>query len=291
MSDPLSATISVCHGLGPADLVDARELLLRCNKHEGLDLSLNLDLDGAPDTAELSQYLYRENGALVGCLSADGSDDVEITLGVDPSHRRRGVGRRLLDAARTDCVGRGLTSWTLVIDEASPSGRAFVLAVGATYRSSEYRLELARDRIPVPRVWDPAVELRQAGPAEAELVGRLAADSFGASREETIAWIRRDLAKPNHRFDVATLAGESIGQIRTNYYGEIIFVTAFGILPKYRGRGYGRQILEATVRRLVADNWPTIRIEVSMDNVNALGLYQSSGFDLRTAYGYFEQAL
>ena len=286
-----SPIITVHHGLRPTDRADAEALLLRCNQLEGLDLSLNLAPEGSPGTGEVSQYLYRDNGALVGYLSADGSSDVETSLAVDPPWRRRGIGRRLLEAARADCIGRGLTSWTLAIDEASPSGRAFVQAVGGVYQSSEYRLELARDRVPAPRLWDPIVDLRQVGPTDAGLLGQLMADSFGNSLDETTAWIQRDLAKPNHRFDIASIDGTPVGQIRTNYYGDVIYVTAFGVLPAHRGRGHGRQILEATVRRLVADKWPTIRIEVATNNVNALGLYQSTGFVLKTAFGYFQQAI
>jgi ribosomal protein S18 acetylase RimI-like enzyme len=286
-----SPSITVRHGLPPADHADASQLHARCNQNEGLDLSLNLAVEGSPDRGELSQLLYRERGQLIGYLTIDGTREVEINLGVDPAQRRRGIGRRLLDAARAECADRGLTRWILVVDEAAVSGRAFVRAVGAAYQSSEYRLELARDRVPAPRAWDRPVQLRRAGPVDAELLGRLVAESSGDDPEETLSWVSRDLAKPNHRFDIATLDGNPIGQIRTNFYGEVIYVTAFGVVPEYRGRGFGRQILEATVRRLIAENWPRIQIEVATNNANALGLYQSSGFDLKTEYGYYHQEI
>jgi ribosomal protein S18 acetylase RimI-like enzyme len=291
MLQPDPAIITVRHGLPPADHSDASDLVARCDEYEGLDLSLNLATEGTPDAAELSQYLYRENGELIGFLTIDGIREVEVSLGVDPGRRRQGIGRRLLDAARVECVGRGLTSWTLVIDDAAASGKTFVRAVGASYKSSEYRLELARNLVPATRVWDQTVELRQATVDDTELVTRIIASSFGDPIEETIDWVRRDLAKPNHRFDVARINGQPIGQIRTNSYGDVVYVTAFGVLPDFRGRGHGRQILDATVRRLVAEEWPSIRIEVATDNANALGLYQSSGFVLKTAYGYYHQAI
>ena len=283
--------ITVRHGLPPVDHADASALLALCNQDEALDLPLNLAIEGAPDAGETSQLLYREHGQLLGYLTIDGLSKVEISLGVDPAHRRRGIGRLLLAAARADCVDRGLSSWILFVDEAAASGRAFVRAVGASHQSSEYRLELARDRVPAPRVWDRPIQLRQAGPADAELLGRLVAESFEDHPEETMSWVRRDLAKPNHRFDIATLDGKPIGQIRTNFYADVIYVTAFGVLPDHRGRGFGRQVLEATIRRLIAENWPRIRIEVATNNSNALGLYQSAGFDLKSEYGYYHQEI
>ena len=286
-----SPSIRVCHGLTPVDYAEASVLLARCNQNEGLDLPLNLATEGAPDAGEVSQFIYRERGKLLGCLTIEGSREVEITLGVDPAHRRRGIARRLLDAARAESADQGRSTWILVVDEAAASGRAFVRAVGGSYKSSEYRLELARDRVPAPRDWDAPVRLRQAGPGDADLLARLVAESFGNNVLETIRWVHRDLAKPNHRFDIASLDGIPIGQIRTNFYGEVIYLTAFGVVPGYRGLGFGRQILEATVRRLIAEDWPLIRIEVATNNANALGLYQSSGFNLKTEYGYYQQEI
>ncbi|HLZ07019.1 MAG TPA: GNAT family N-acetyltransferase [Chloroflexota bacterium] len=286
-----SPSITICHGLPPVDLADASLLLSRCNLNEGLDLALNLAVEGAPDAQEVSQLLYREDGQLVGLLTIDGSREIEVSLGVDPAHRRRGIGRRLLDAARLQCSNRGQKSWILVVDEAAASGRAFVRAVGGSYQSSEYRLELARDRVPAPREWDRPAQLRQAGPGDAELLSRLVAESSGDPLDEVMTRVSRDLAKPNHRFDIATLDGMPIGQIRTNFYGDVIYITAFGVVPEYRARGFGRQILEATVRRLIAEDWPHIRIEVATNNANALGLYQSSGFNVKTEYGYYHQEI
>ncbi len=270
---------------------EATELLIRCNELEGLDLSLNLAVDTAPDLSELRQYLYHRDGQLLGFLSAEGTGDVEISLGVDPACRRQGIGRQLLAAARVDCLKNGSTAWMLVIDEAAASGKAFVRAIGATYRSSEYRLTLSRQNVPAPRTWTRLVELRPASVEDASRLGQLVAAAFGDPPEETIRWVSRDLTKPNHRFWIASLDGEPIGQIRANWYEDVSYITAFGVLPRHRGQGYGRQILLATVERLVQEHWSKIRIEVATDNANALGLYRSCGFELTTAYGYYHQTI
>src|SRR5262249_17877508 len=92
----------------------------------------------------------------------------------------------------------------------------------------------------------------------------------------------------NHRFFIGSIAGEPIGNIRTNYYGTTIYITAFGVVPEWRGRGFGRQMLLRTIDRLIAEKWPQILIEVATDNRNALGLYLSCGFQELTTYGYYQ---
>src|SRR5207248_3842355 len=113
---------------------------------------------------------------------------------------------------------------------------------------------------------------------DVEQLAYLIATSFGDEEGAVRSWVARAMNLENHRFFVASRNGEPLGAIRTNYYGSDIYITAFGVLPEHRGRGYGRQILRQTVDLLVGERWPRILIEVDADNRNALGLYLSCGF-------------
>ncbi len=64
-------------------------------------------------------------------------------------------------------------------------------------------------------------------------------------------------------------------------------ITAVGVLPAHRGRGYGRQMLADVVAMLLGEGWERITIEVATDNTNALRLYESCGFRVTTAYSYY----
>jgi ribosomal protein S18 acetylase RimI-like enzyme len=59
------------------------------------------------------------------------------------------------------------------------------------------------------------------------------------------------------------------------------------VIPELRGRGYGREILARTIAELRAEGWQHIRIEVETENVNALGLYRSCGFQEIAEYRYY----
>ena len=51
-----------------------------------------------------------------------------------------------------------------------------------------------------------------------------------------------------------------------------------GILPAYRGRGVGRQLLRTCIDRAKKSGLTRIELEVRADNVPAIRLYESMGF-------------
>jgi ribosomal protein S18 acetylase RimI-like enzyme len=163
--------------------------------------------------------------------------------------------------------------------------------VGTTYRNSEYRLQLDPQAVPGERTWATPVQLRRASAEDVGLVAHLNAASFGDNVEHVQRWVARALDLESHRFFIASLVGEPIGCIRTNHDGTTMYITAFGVLPEFRGRGFGRQILLQIVDMLLREKWPTVRIEVATDNRKALDLYLSCGFKNMTTYGYYVQVL
>jgi ribosomal-protein-alanine acetyltransferase len=103
-------------------------------------------------------WIAEQAGELVGASATRTvADEVEVlTLGVAPSWRRRGVGRRLMDAALSNAGQEGARQVFLEVRESNGGARAFYAALGfiesgrrrAYYRDpAEDALVLAR---PVP---------------------------------------------------------------------------------------------------------------------------------------------
>ena len=129
-------------GLANADRAEVEKLTELCNQHEGLDIPLNLEGPLPLQGDATDQFLYYGDGGLLGFVSLEGGQPLEVCGMVHPEHRRKGIGRALLAVAKQECRRRGLHSLLLVCDEAARSGRAFVAALGAQYRFSEYRMVL-----------------------------------------------------------------------------------------------------------------------------------------------------
>jgi ribosomal protein S18 acetylase RimI-like enzyme len=278
------------HGIvsGPSvgDHSDVERLLATCNQYEELDLPIFLAAT-APPGAATTEFRFYDHGALVGFAWLPDDPEPEACLMVHPAHRRRGVGQALVAAVQAECRRRGLPKCLLVCDTAAQSGKAFVAAVGARYRSSEFRLELDPEALDRSRPRQ-AVELRPTGDSEAATLARIMASSFGSPEESAREQTARMLRDPTRRHYLATLGDELIGLLRIGAYEEYADITAFGVLPAHRGRGYGRQMLMDAVDLLQSEGWQKIVIEVATDNERALGLYRSCGFRVVTEYGFYD---
>jgi ribosomal protein S18 acetylase RimI-like enzyme len=129
--------------------------------------------------------------------------------------------------------------------------------------------------------------LKPAARQDLEMLVHILAASFDDAEEKVRAGILRNLADPSEHYYLAHLDGRPIGSIRPSIVGNDAYLYGFGVLPAYRGRGLGREILYRTIETLQAANHDRIGIEVETDNRNALSLYLSCGFREVTTYGYY----
>jgi ribosomal protein S18 acetylase RimI-like enzyme len=266
-------------------LEDARNLAENCNWSESLDYLLP-----TKDMASHGHHFhFYDAEKLTGFLTFpfDGSaemPDAEAYVIVDPQHRRKGIGRSLVNAAKESCTRVGMQKFLLVSEDKSASGKAFAQAIGGEYRHSEYRMRLEGKP---SRSIEGAVRLRKADFGDLDLLVQLVARSFENPIEMHFERVKRDLRSSTHRFYIANLAEKPIGCIGVVAEDRRVYVIAFGVLAEYRGRGYGRQILTHTVNGLVSENWSDVLIEVEAKNRVALSLYNSCGFKETTSYNYY----
>lgn len=271
--------------LGEADVVEANRLASICNDFEGLDyLEVN---------PLMRAILCYESGELVGVLAVQQftSDKAEFYLVVHPGKRRRSIGRVLFQAGIADCKNRGVKKCLLVCQESSESGKAFVRSTGAMYQFSEYRMRLDADLSSYDRPSDFSVELRRAGLEDARLLAALRAKSFLDSEDGHLERYSQDISKLTHRFYIISLDTKSIGSIGTVSSKENVYIVAFGIIPEYRGRGYGSETLSQIVEILLGEGHKRILIEVETKNRNALSLYKRCGFVEQAEYAYYAVSL
>ncbi len=274
-------------GLSDADHDAGKRLLATCNEYEGLDLPISVTSTAGSGNA-VTHVLRYHHGDLVGLAWLPDDPEPEACLTVHPAHRRRGIGRMLVAAVRSEGRRRGLPGFMLVCDEAAESGTAFVTAVGGRYRSAEYRMELDPEAIDRSRPLQ-AVTLRPAGVSDAATLARLLAASFGSTLDTAREQVRRGLGESKRRYFLATVHGNPVGLLQAGGWEEgSAGISAFGVLPAYRGRGIGRQMLLDAVDALLVEGWQHVLIEVVTDNERALTLYRSCGFRVTTAYGFYD---
>ena len=215
------------------------------------------------------------------------------TLTVHPEFRRRGHGRRLVEAARRHVAREGLNELSLWGDPSRAEAAGFINALGATYRSSLWLFVLPADQPVPPPVFPAEVHVR---PIHAlDDIGRYVAlvNRVFEDHPSPLSWpeayIRELHGRPD--FDptsvlMLTPANDPdrlVGLCRTvelpgdagRHRGQIGIV---GLLPEWRGRGLGRQLLRWGVEHLRAAGYGEIELSVEARNAPALELYRREGF-------------
>jgi ribosomal protein S18 acetylase RimI-like enzyme len=280
-------------GVIPKSLLTQREfeevkrLTEVCNTFETLDY-LNPDPEMTRSRGSFpNQFLYYETETLVGFLTFYMSREPEASLAVHPGHRRRGIGTALLRSANDSCKDRGVNKFLLVCEDKSVSGKAFIKHVGAQYRFSEYRMKLQRASLPNQQQLGQ-LKLERASEQDTGLLASLLAQSFNDLVEDHARRLTQDIHRSTHRFYVAKLDDKPVGCLGVAGHELRVYVIAFGVVPEYRGRGFGRWMLTHIANDLVQEDWNEILIEVRTDNLNALSLYRSCGFMEVTSYNYYD---
>lgn len=223
-------------------------------------------------------------------------------LAVHPAHRRRGHGRRLVEAARAHVGRLGIAELQLWGDIDRVAAGSFIRALGFTYRSSLWMLVLRADRaVPAAAFPDDVVVRRiEPGVDDGPYV-RLMNRAF-EDHPSPLSWsegyIREMHTRPDFDRDgvliVAPAAApeQMIGMCRTielpaddgRGRGE---VSVIGVLPEWRSRGLGRQLVRWGVNYLRGRGFAEIELTVEARNARALELYRAEGFEAAVEWPHF----
>ncbi|MBF6589633.1 MAG: GNAT family N-acetyltransferase [Ktedonobacterales bacterium] len=263
-------------------------LAATCNALEGLELKLTTDMTPSRSGIENNAFLRYDGDTLIGFCAIDvnGDAEAEICGMVHPAHRRRGIGRALLAAVRTESARRGLRRLLLICEAASRSGQGFISNTGATLTFSEYRLRLGPFQPQSPRYSD--LTIQRADPTDVDTLAHITALAFGDPEDWLRPRIALDIHDPGQRFYLARLAGQPVASLKVYPLADhAAGIYAFGVLPDQRRRGIGRQVLEEVIAALLAEGRTAILLEVETTNTNADALYRSCGFREVTTYGYY----
>ena len=271
---------------------EVESLVACCKQHEPIDLPLLLDPEPSPEHGQnlyFLCYLGDPNGgkALVGAASTWPGREVEAVGAVHPDYRRQGIGRALFDTLIQEARQRGADSMHLVCEENAPSGAAFARAVGAQYEFSEYRMELDRTRYAQRPSSIQTIALERADQAVQDTLVALLSTSREVNPPTAQALLKSWLSDAAQRLYVGWQEDRAIGVIRVHQGQSSAHLHSFVVHPDLRGRGYGRQILMGVLDEVIAEDWPHIMLEVDVENVVALSLYRSIGFEPITVCQYY----
>ncbi|MFQ6171473.1 mycothiol synthase [Oryzobacter sp. R7] len=229
---------------------------------------------------------YADDDALVGYaqVASTGTPDAVAELVVDPSHRRAGHGRALLDAALAEGA-RSVWSHGLL-----PAAEALAASAGLVLTRSLYRMTrpLTDDDRADP-VLPQGFSVRPFEPGrDDEAWVRLNAAAFATHPEQgrlTVADLRERMAQP--WFDAAgflLVVDDASGQVVAFHWtkvepgsssGEVYVV---GVDPGHQGRGLGGPLTALGLAHLARLGLGEVELYVDGENTAARRTYARLGF-------------
>src|SRR5579859_553216 len=277
--------------LTPGELAEISRLIDICNQHDGLRMRIGMEMLRERSGDENNDFLYYIDGQLVGYLEADsyGRQEKELAGMVHPDFRRQGIFTALFTAAREEFQRRGVQKLILICEHKSATGRAFLATSGAELAYSEHEMWLGTFHERGRRT--PGLSMRRAEVVDIDtIVSFLATDSGNV--EGVRSWVTELMGKPDtFWFYLATLNGQPLGTVRLDFMEEVTGIYAFEVRLGYRGLGYGREMLEQIIHIAQAESHKPIMLDVETNNTNAVGLYLSCGFEIKTTYDYYELSI
>ena len=277
--------------------IDVEEIAVISKLFDDLHMhELVLDLLAQPPNNETRNFLYYQQGQLIGYLGIDdyGTREKDFVVIVYPDFRRKGIARLLLQAAKEEARHSGIEQLVLRCEHTSTTGAAFAHAIHAQPAYSEHEMELGTfQQRPVYR---KHVTIREAyGPHDLAAVVSVMASEMG-SVEQAQQYMTEVAKHDNQRFYLMTLTSpevgsdKPIGSLRLVDASASMGIYGFVVRPEYRGKGYGRQLLQQVLYERRGSVEP-IMLAVDVTNTNALGLYLSCGFEIKTTYDYYNIAM
>ncbi|MEU6246596.1 mycothiol synthase [Glycomyces sp. NPDC047010] len=277
----------------------------RCEEADGIapfNEQTTLAMSKNPDKAR-RHFVVPLNDTVVAYAGAEVVGDVaEAELAVDPDHRGKGVGGRLLDAV-LDWIGPAASELRVWGHGDLPASARFAEARGFDRVRVLFQFSRSLEGFPWPAAWPqgagrnwpvgdapaaslPAgVRLRpfRTGQDEAEWL-RVNAAAF-ADHPEQGRWSAADLRAREEEswFDpdgllVAEDDDGMLGFHWTKVEGGVGEVYVLGVDPRAQGTGLGRTLTLAGLAHLAAHGIRQVDLYADESNAKAVGLYRKQGF-------------
>ncbi|QPC48120.1 GNAT family N-acetyltransferase [Mangrovibacillus cuniculi] len=267
-----------------AELAAIKELQATCEKYEPIKLKLNWDMLETRNDLEKNDFFYYEEQELIGYLALyPFGNKVEVCGMVHPSHRRKGLFSALFQQAKQVIEEQGFTSILLNTPAASKAGMEWTIAVGGKLKMSEHQMKWDR----VTKTDLAPVILRKSTLDDYKWEADLDVLCFGMTREDAESFTNRKHAENLENFFIIEDEKQAVGKVRVQELDGEAWIYGFAVHPNFQGKGIGRRTLSQLIN-IYSQKDLDICLDVEVENLHALGLYESCGFRVTQGQDYYD---
>lgn len=293
MRDIINPYIKLKEYLNYTDYTHISRLQRYCLDHDKTTLKLEIDYklsrtEGKTGAINgINEFMYYNGDELIGYIGIChfGGDTIEVNGMVHPEFRKKGVFKRLFCLLKEEWLKRNARNMLLLSDSNFVSGQEFIKTSGACHEYSEYEMFLRSDVKKDLSLNN--VTLRKACNKDAIEIARQNSIFFNVEFIEEDVRMPEDEEKRGMITYMAEVDNKIVGKVNLEISNDIGGIFGLGVIPEYRGKGYGREILLGAVEKLKERNSRAIMLQVAVKNNKALNLYKSCGFVETSTMDYF----
>ena len=237
-------------------------------------------------------FLYYQEGELHGLLTVYADDeDVEVSILVDPSHRREGIARAMYRSFEKDMAAYPIRSVTFQTERVFLDCHPDLASHWGVVEDEETETWLGRDKTPYALDSRSDVKVLLAEPSYLDEIAQLHHQAF-SDPEETLDVSRRYITEALKDSDgllyILLKEAQVIGVCTVDLSGNSNYLYGLAIAEAYRGQGYGSYLAKSVVNQLIEQNDKAFQIAVEDSNIGAKRLYENIGFVKQTQVVYLK---
>lgn len=295
MGDLIDPHIKLKEKIDQKDYVDINNLQIICSKIDKTTLKLELDYklhraEGLRGSLKcINEFMYYDNDKLIGYIGICrfGRNTLEVNGMVHPEYRRRGIFKTLFSFVKDEWNKEESLRMLLLCDDHSSSGLEFIRnSCSVIHDHSEYEMFL-RSSLEQDLKANKVV-LRKAMNPDAKEIAWQNSVYFEKEYKEEDLLMPEEEEKCGTSIYLAENDNGVIGKVHLEVSEGTGGIYGLGVLPEYRNKGYGREILVRAIEKLQERNIKGIMLQVAVKNKRALNLYCSCGFEVTSTMDYFE---
>lgn len=266
-----------------------RDLEKICKEHDGIKGSVFLDTSMNSNHEMNSMFLLYEKERLISVLIMfiPTQQEVEISAFTLPSCRGKGHFKVLLSKAKEELKKYEFPEILFVCESQSVIGKQVIMHLSAQYDFTEYSMKLDVEKY-VPKDSNRLTYLKPGKNDFDKLIG-LRMEVFGEGHEEAQGKVLNSFESGTRDQYLGVLDEKVIGLGSVSHEEDEVMICGFGIVSEFRSKGYGRDLLHLIVESLRLSGETKIMIEVDSNNAHAFHLYQTFGFEIKTALEYYRK--
>ena len=266
------------------DFADINELKNICTVHENtnlkieIDYKLSLGLKDSHKIKSINEFMVYNDKELIAYagICDFGGDEIEVNGMVHPDYRRRGLFTGLFSLVKDEFMKRGAKAMLLLSDHNSAGGLEFIKNITKDFAHADYDMNLDMDAIQNTS-YDNLI-FRKAVLEDINKIKEADFEFFSDHDTEDISAGRTYLLEADNVI---------LGKVRLENIDNMGGIYGLEVLPPYRGKGYGRELLVHSIIELKKSKAKAINLQVETANENALNLYKSCGFQENYTMDYY----